>query len=146
LRRKCLLLTQSGHTPVTSRSVARLFTTHHVSGPEKMNLQSGSLPAHGLEASDLRALARLSGELTRSEAYLEEAQSLSHTGSFGWRVSTGEIVWSKESFRIFGYDKSLAVTLDMVIQRAHPEDRVLVQRTLERHPRRGRISIMNIDC
>jgi hypothetical protein len=98
-----------------------------------------------LEA-DLRALARLSGELTRSEAYLEEAQSLSHTGSFGWRVSTGEIVWSKESFRIFGYDKSLAVTLDMVIQRAHPEDRVLVQRTLERHPRRGRISIMNIDC
>src|SRR5262245_37069843 len=60
-----------------------------------------------LEA-DLRALARLSGELTRSEAYLEEAQRLSHTGSFGWRVSTGEIVWSKESFRIFGYDKSLA--------------------------------------
>jgi GAF domain-containing protein len=56
-----------------------------------------------LEA-DLRALARLSGELTRSEAYLEEAQRLSHTGSFGWRVSTGEIVLSKESFRIFGYD------------------------------------------
>ena len=49
-----------------------------------------------LEA-DLSALARLSGELTRSEAYLEEAQSLSHTGSFGWRVSTGEIVWSKET-------------------------------------------------
>ena len=84
-----------------------------------------------LEA-DLRALARLSGELTRSEAYLEEAQRLSHTGSFGWRVSTGEIVWSKESFRIFGYDQSLPVTLDMALQRAHPEDRALVQTTLDR--------------
>src|SRR5262247_1029859 len=90
-----------------------------------------------LEA-DLRALARLSGELTRSEAYLEEAQRLSHTGSFGWRVSTGEIVWSKESFRIFGYDKSLAVTLDMVIQRVHPEDRGLVQRTLDRASKDGK--------
>jgi signal transduction histidine kinase len=82
--------------------------------------------------ADLRALARLSGELARSEAYLEEAQRLSHTGSFGWRVSTGEIVWSKESFRIFGYDQSLAVTLDMLLQRAHPEDRALVQTTLNR--------------
>ena len=90
-----------------------------------------------LEA-DLRAVARLSGELTRSEAYLEEAQRFSHTGSFGWRVSTGEIVWSKESFRIFGYDQSLAVTLDRVIQRVHPEDRALVQRTLERASKEGK--------
>jgi transcriptional regulator with GAF, ATPase, and Fis domain len=92
-----------------------------------------------LEA-DLRALARLRGELTRSEAYLEEAQRLSHTGSFGWRVSTGEIVWSEESFRIFGYDKSLAVTLDMVVQRTHPEDRALVQTTLERASKEGKLS------
>ena len=88
--------------------------------------------------ADLRTLARLSGELTRSEAYLEEAQRLSHTGSFGWRVSTGEIVWSKESFRIFGYDQSLAVTLDMVLQRAHPEDRALTQTTLDRASRDGK--------
>ena len=90
-----------------------------------------------LEA-DLRALARLSGELTRSEAYLEEAQRLSHTGSFGWRVSTGEIVWSKETFRIFGYDRSLGVTLDRVIQRIHPEDRAFVQRTLDYASRDGK--------
>jgi PAS domain S-box-containing protein len=88
--------------------------------------------------TDLRALAKLSGELTRSEAYLEEAQRLSHTGSFGWRVSTGEIVWSKESFRIFEYDRSLGVTLDRVIQRVHPEDRALVQRTLDRASRDGK--------
>src|SRR5271170_5931861 len=88
--------------------------------------------------ADQRTLARLSGELTRSEAYLEEAQRLSKTGSFGWSVSTGQIVWSKESFRIFGYDKSIAVTLDMVLQRVHPEDRVLVQGTLDRASRDGK--------
>jgi PAS domain S-box-containing protein len=90
-----------------------------------------------LEA-DLRALARLGGELTRSEAYLEEAQRLSHTGTFGWRVSTGEIVWSKESFRIFGYDESTAVTLDMVIQRVHPHDFVRVRGALDRASRSGK--------
>jgi PAS domain S-box-containing protein len=90
-----------------------------------------------LEA-DLRALVRLSGELTRSEAYLEEAQRLSHTGSFGWRVSTGEVVWSKESFRIFGYEQSLGVTLEMVIQRVHPEDRALVQKTVDDASRDGK--------
>src|SRR4029077_19428415 len=90
-----------------------------------------------LEA-DLRALSRLSGELTRSEAYLEEAQRLSHTGSFGWRVSTGEIVWSKESFRIFGYEQSFGVTLDRIIQRVHPEDRAFVQRTVDRVSRDGK--------
>jgi signal transduction histidine kinase len=82
--------------------------------------------------ADLSSLARLSGELMRSEAYLEEAQRLSNTGSFGWRPSTGEIVWSQESFRIFGYDKTLSVTLGMVIQRTHPEDRIYVQRILDR--------------
>jgi formate hydrogenlyase transcriptional activator len=37
----------------------------------------------------------------RSEASLAEAQALSHTGSFGWKVSSGEIFWSVETFRIF---------------------------------------------
>src|ERR1700730_7858786 len=38
--------------------------------------------------------------LLRSEAYLAEAQRLSHTGSFGWSVSTGRIDWSEETVRI----------------------------------------------
>src|SRR6267154_3148807 len=37
-------------------------------------------------------------KLQQSEAYLSEAQRLSHTGSFGWRVSTGDMIWSEESF------------------------------------------------
>jgi PAS domain S-box-containing protein len=58
----------------------------------------------------------------RSEAYLAEAQRLSHTGSFGWKPSTGEIIWSEETFRIFQYDRSTKPSVDLVLQRVHPED------------------------
>jgi hypothetical protein len=44
-------------------------------------------------------------KLKQTEAYLSEAQQLSHTGSFGWKVATGEIFWSGETFRIFERDR-----------------------------------------
>jgi PAS domain S-box-containing protein len=65
----------------------------------------------------------LTRELRRREAYLAEAQRLSHTGSFGWKVSSGELFWSDETFRIFEYDRSVKPTLDSLVQRVHPEDR-----------------------
>src|SRR5262249_8678606 len=40
----------------------------------------------------------------RSELYLAEAQRLSRTGSFGWSVSSGELFWSEETYRIVGLD------------------------------------------
>jgi len=58
-----------------------------------------------------------------SKAYLAEAQSLSHTGSFGWRPDSGEVVWSDETYRIFEYDHSVKPTIDLLLQRVHPEDR-----------------------
>src|ERR1700746_384648 len=71
-------------------------------------------------------------KLQRSEAYLAEAQRLSHTGSFGWRPSSREIVWSEETFRIFQYDRTTIPTLELVLQRVHPEDLASVKRTIER--------------
>src|SRR3984885_1213563 len=65
----------------------------------------------------------LTQELRRREAYLAEAQKLSHTGSFGWKPDTGEIVWSDETYRIFEYDRSIKPTIDLVAQPIHPEDR-----------------------
>jgi PAS domain S-box-containing protein len=70
--------------------------------------------------------------LRQSETYLAEAQRLSRTGSFGWRVATGEIVWSEETFRIFGYDKAPSVTISTVVQRIHPDDRAGAQQTIDR--------------
>ena len=54
--------------------------------------------------SAARTLELQEEKLQQSEAYLSEAQRLSHTGSFGWRLSTGEIIWSEETFRIFQYE------------------------------------------
>jgi C4-dicarboxylate-specific signal transduction histidine kinase len=74
----------------------------------------------------------------RSEAYLAEAQRISHTGSFGWRVATGEHLWSDETFRIFQYDRTTAPTLERVLDRVHPEDVALVKESAERALRDGK--------
>jgi PAS domain S-box-containing protein len=71
-------------------------------------------------------------KLRRSEAYLTEAQQLSRTGSFGWDVSTGEIYWSQETFRIFEYEATTKVTIELIMRRTHPEDRTIVQELIER--------------
>ena len=71
-------------------------------------------------------------ELRRREAYREQAEALSHTGSFGWILSTGELIWSDETFRILGYEGTAKPTLDFVFKRVHPEDLSLVQRVIEK--------------
>jgi PAS domain S-box-containing protein len=73
--------------------------------------------------------------LLRSEAYLAEAQRVSHTGSFGWSVSSGHIVWSDETFRILEYDPTNTPTVKSVLERTHPEDRAFVQETLDQAAR-----------
>src|SRR5260370_36313086 len=70
-------------------------------------------------------------ELQRSEAYLAEAQRLSHTGSFGWDVSSGKLYWSEETFRIFDCDPVDQPKIEFVLQRTHPHDRAFVQQTLD---------------
>src|SRR5258707_6494210 len=73
----------------------------------------------------------LTQELRRREAYLAEAQKLSHTGSFGWKPDTGEIVWSEETYRIFEYDRSVKPTIDSVMHRVNPQDRADFQRVID---------------
>ena len=72
-----------------------------------------------MDVTDHELLAR---ELRRRESYLAEAQRLSQTGSFGWRVSSGEIFWSDETFRIFEFAPSSKVSLHMILERVHPQD------------------------
>ena len=69
--------------------------------------------------------------LAKSEAYLAEAQALSQTGSFGWNVDTGELLWSDETFQIFGYDRALKPTVERVLERVHPEDLRRVEENLD---------------
>src|SRR5207302_6225228 len=68
-------------------------------------------------------LTSVNERLQRSEAYLAEAQRLSHTGS--WAFNTrGPVYWSEENFRIWGFDPQQGLPdRKIVLQRIHPEDR-----------------------
>jgi len=59
-------------------------------------------------------------ELQRRWQYLAEAQRLSHAGTFGWKVDSGELVWSDETYRILGFARETNPTLDLVFKRVHP--------------------------
>jgi PAS domain S-box-containing protein len=74
---------------------------------------------------------RIEAALLHSEMYLTEAQRLSRSGSFGWNVSSGEISWSDETYRIFQCNRATKPTLEFIVQRTHPEDRAAVQKTLD---------------
>ena len=61
--------------------------------------------------------------LRRSEAYLAEAQRLSHTGTLAFNA-TSPVYWSQESYRIWGFDSKRGLPdRETVLQRIHPDDR-----------------------
>jgi PAS domain S-box-containing protein len=91
-----------------------------------------------IACEDITVRKEAEDALRQSQSYLAEAQRLSQTGSFGWRVATGEIIWSDETFRIFGHARVPSVSLDIVFQRIHPEDRARVRQTLDRASSDGR--------
>jgi PAS domain S-box-containing protein len=128
-------LTAFGHTHNDGTELW-LFTGSHVHGNTQQyprleaQLQStlNVIPRKRVEEQ----LVKSTQELKRSEAYLAEAQRLSHTGSFGWNPDTGEIVWSDETYRIFEYYCVTKPTLDMLVQRLHPQDRAFFQQVIDR--------------
>jgi PAS domain S-box-containing protein len=82
---------------------------------------------------DITEQEELTQELRRREAYLEEAQRLSHTGSFGWNYgATRELTWSEEIYRICGFDRSIKPTFELVRERVHPDDLQVWQQAFDR--------------
>lgn len=67
-------------------------------------------------------LERALSKAQKAEAFLAEAQRLSQTGSFSWHVSTGELFWSDEMYVIYGFDRTVELTVENVHQRVHPDD------------------------
>jgi signal transduction histidine kinase/CheY-like chemotaxis protein len=75
--------------------------------------------------------------LHRSEMYLAAAEELSHTGSFGWNTSTGELYWSDGTYRIFECEPTTKPTLQLAIDRTHPEDRMRLREISDRATKDG---------
>jgi PAS domain S-box-containing protein len=82
---------------------------------------------------DVTERKRSEEELRRSEAYLAAGQRLSQTGSWAWNIASGELFWSEETFRIFGFDPATteASVEETFLQRIHPEDRPSMERRVK---------------
>jgi PAS domain S-box-containing protein len=87
---------------------------------------------------DITERKKAERQLRRSEGYLADAQRLSHTGSFGWSISSGELFWSEETFQIFQYEQTTKPTVELLLERVCPEDAALVKQTIERASQDGR--------
>ena len=73
--------------------------------------------------------AQSDAALKRSEAFLAEAQRLSSTGSFSWRVETDEITWSEQLYRIFEFDRGGArdARADLLLESTRKTSRLYVK-------------------
>ena len=76
---------------------------------------------------------RAEAELRESEAYLAEAQRLSHTGSWAWTPATGELrYWSEECYRVLGFDPHGGQPrFETFFQRIHPDDQATTTEKIE---------------
>jgi PAS domain S-box-containing protein len=82
-------------------------------------------------SEDITERKRAKEQLQRSEAILAEGQKLTHTGSWIWNPASGELLWSRETFRIFELDPSEAKpTLQMFLNHIHLEDRPIIEEFL----------------
>src|SRR6266581_2482441 len=126
------MLAEASGCDVTKRIVRPNGEVRHIRCVGAPVVENGTLKRIVGNAIDVTEHELLTRELRRREAYLSEAQRLSHTGSFGWKPDSGEIVWSDETYRIFEYDRAEKPTLDMLVQRLHPQDRALAQQVIDR--------------
>ena len=106
------------------------FRWHHARCEPLRDRQGRIIQWYGLSV-DIDEGKQAEDRLRRSEAYLAEAQRLSHTGSFGWTPSTGELHWSDETFRILEHDPSIKPTIERVLQRIHPDDRPMMRQIVD---------------
>ena len=85
-------------------------------------------------ARDISERKHAEESLRQSEAYLTEAQRLSHTGSWAFDVASNRYVYtSEESDRLFGVDpQGEKPTREVIFERIHPEDRSSWKRNLEK--------------
>src|SRR6266849_4045572 len=85
--------------------------------------------------TDIEDRKRSEAALRQSKEFLADAQRLSSTGSFLWRLATGEIIFSEETYRIYGMDPAVPVTFELIRARTHPDELAELQDHIEQAQR-----------
>jgi PAS domain S-box-containing protein len=100
------------------------FRWHHARGEPLRDEDGRIIQWYGL-AVDINDAKNAEDRLRRSEAYLAEAQRLSHTGTCVFDATTMlYLYWSNECYRIWGLDPLQGLpSRETVWQRIHPDDR-----------------------
>src|SRR5438067_236652 len=98
--------------------------------PNSQDLELIELATHLVRVAIERD--RAEEALRRSEGFLADGQRISHTGTWGWNLSTGKVVWSDEHFRIFGFDpENTEPSFKLFLETIHPEDRLFIEGGLD---------------
>lgn len=88
---------------------------------------------------DITRRRRVEEGLRLSETRLTEAQRIAHLGNWDWDIATNELIWSDEIYRIFGLTKlNTGVTYDTFLSSVHPDDRELVEHSVNEALHEGR--------
>src|SRR5712671_2816120 len=85
--------------------------------------------------TDIEERKRSEAALKRNEEFLADAQRLSSTGSFLWNLTAGEIIFSEETYRIYGMDPAVPVTFESIRARTHPDELAELQEHIEQAQR-----------
>jgi PAS domain S-box-containing protein len=88
--------------------------------------------AIGQRIATLLTSLLLSRDLQESKARLEEAQRVAHVGYWDWNIETNVVVWSDETYRIFGVERGeRPMDFETVRALVHPEDREALYSTVD---------------
>jgi PAS domain S-box-containing protein len=82
--------------------------------------------------TDIEDRKQAESALQRSEVHSAEAQKLSLTGSIAWDLVGSEHFWSDQAYQILGFDRSVKPSMDLMIQRVHPDDRAHLRHEADR--------------
>lgn len=85
--------------------------------------------------SDVTRRKQAEEALRRSQAFLTEGQQLARMGNFSWQVATKNITWSEQLYRIFEFESSVPMTLELIATRVHPDDMPMIYDMAERAER-----------
>src|ERR1700719_1797977 len=109
------------------------FGLDQCAGPRTWTRQEEELfEAAGERLATLLTSLSLSRDLLENKARLEEAQRVAHVGHWDWNLETGEIIWSDETYRIFGFKpQERPMEIATVSGLVHPDDREALYREVD---------------